>query len=399
MSSVFRKYGFAVVVAGAIALGGVAALHKALFGGAGAHDGGAAQAVASKSGGAAPKAGETPLVEVAIVAPRTFADDIQALGTAQARESIVVAAKVTDVIRAIRFESGDRVGKGQVLVELSSVEQQADLSEARAALASQEREYARFKELSEKGFTPKARLEQAQAAYEQAAARVAALQSRIADRTIRAPFAGVMGLRTASPGALVQPGQAIGTLDDTSTIKLDFDVPEVYLTRIKPGVPLVAATAALAGKAFNGKIDNVDSRVDPTSRTIKVRAFIPNTAGVLKPGMLMTVSVQSNARTALGVPEMAIIEKADGASVLRVVDKDGAPSVASAKVKLGQRVNGYVEVTGGLADGDRIVVEGVQRAKPGQPIRIDPAKPAQPIVAPNDAGPKPLTGGSSAARL
>jgi len=207
--------------------------------------------------------GEVPLVEAAMVDERQFADVVQALGTAQARESIIVAAKVTDVIRSIAFDSGDRVAKGQVLVVLSSVEQQADLDEARAALASAERDFIRFKDLGEKGFTPKARLDQAQAAYDQAKARVAAQESRMADRVIRAPFAGVMGLRSASPGALVRPGDAIATLDDVSTIKLDFDVPEVHLTKLKPGAALSAVTAAYPGQEFMGKINDVYSRVDP----------------------------------------------------------------------------------------------------------------------------------------
>lgn len=386
MTSPFAKYGFAAVVAGALALAAGAVAVKGLT------SGGKAPAAQAAAGGPGGGRGEAPIVEVGTVAVRPFADTVQALGTAQARESIVVASKVTDVISAIRFDSGDRVKKGQVLVVLSNVEQQADLAEARAALTSATREYDRFKELGERGFAPKARLEQAQAAYDQARARVAALESRMADRTIRAPFAGVMGLRTASPGALVRPGDAIATLDDTSAIKLDFDVPEVHLARMKRGAALEATTAAYPGRVFSGRIDDVDSRIDPQTRTVKVRALIANTTGALKPGMLMTVNVAANPRRTIAVPEMAVIETMDGASVFKVVEKDGKTIAKPSDVKLGARSGGFVEILSGLAAGDRIVTEGVQRARPGQPIRVD-------AIGPDGAPEKPdgLAGGKPAA--
>jgi membrane fusion protein (multidrug efflux system) len=394
MSTAFRKYGFAAVVACVLALAGGAAMLKGLTkttsGGPGAAKPAVAGGPSAKPG---PGRGDVPLVEAGTVDERQFADVVQALGTAKARESIIVAAKVTDVIRSMAFDSGDRVAKGQVLVVLSSIEQQADLDEARAALASAERDFTRFKDLGEKGFAPKARLDQAQAAYDQAKARVAAQESRMADRVIRAPFSGVMGLRSASPGALVRPGDAIATLDDISIIKLDFDVPEVHLTTMRPGAALSAVTAAYPGQAFTGTINDVDSRVDPASRTVKVRALIDNKSGALKPGMLMTVSVQSNPRMALAVPEMSILEKADGSSVFKVVQKDGKTVAAPAPVTIGARAAGWVEIMTGLKAGDQIVVEGVQRARPGQPIRVDAAKPTA------GGGGKPAASAAGAARL
>jgi len=394
MSTAFRKYGFAAVVACVLALAGGAAMLKGLTKATSGGPGGAKPAVASgPSAKPGPGRGDVPLVEAGTVDERQFADVVQALGTAKARESVVVAAKVTDVIRSMAFDSGDRVAKGQVLVVLSSVEQKADLDEARAALASAERDFIRFKDLGEKGFAPKARLDQAQAAFDQATARVAAQESRMADRVIRAPFAGVMGLRSASPGALVRPGDAIATLDDISTIKLDFDVPEVHLTKMRPGAALSAVTAAYPGREFAGTINDVDSRVDPGSRTVKVRALIDNKSGDLKPGMLMTVSVQSNPRMALAVPEMSVLEKADGSSVFKVVQKDGKTVAAPTSVTLGARAAGWVEIVSGLAAGDQIVVEGVQRARPGQPIRVDKPKPNA------GGGVKPAASAAAAARL
>ncbi len=387
MSAPEKRYGFATVVGGVLVVAALAVGAKIFFDdekGAGAPAGPPTQASAKPSGaGGSPGGGrgDAPQVQAAAVEMRSFSDAVQAIGTAQARESIVVTAKVTDVIRAIRFDSGDRVAKGQTLVELANVEQMADLNEARASLEVEKREFERFNSLGESGFAPKARVEEAQAAFERAEARVQALQARIADRTIRAPFAGVMGLRTASPGQLARPGEPIATLDDVSTIKLDFDVPETRLAKLKSGVSISATSAASPGRVFTGVIDSIDSRVNPTTRTVRVRAILPNADTALKPGMLMTVEIQSNPREALAVAEMAVLEQADGAFVFRVLDKDGKTVVERAKITLGARAAGFVEVRDGLTAGERIVTEGVQRVRPGQPIKIAPppanAKPAQ----------------------
>jgi membrane fusion protein (multidrug efflux system) len=235
----------------------------------------------------------------------------------------VLTPKVADTIRALRFDSGDRVRRGQVLVEMSSVEQAADLAEARAANQAAQEELRRYQELYNRGFASQARLDAMQAAADAAAARLNAGGSRIADRTIRAPFAGVVGLRTASPGQFMRPGDQIGTLDDVSEIKLDFDVPETQLARVAAGVEIVARTAAYADRTFSGRIANVDSRIDPATRTVRVRAMLPNSDEVLRPGMLMTVEVRSNPRQALAIPEIAILDQADGAYVFRIATGEG----------------------------------------------------------------------------
>jgi membrane fusion protein (multidrug efflux system) len=215
-----------------------------------------------------------------------------------------------------------------------------------------------------------------QAAADAAAARLNAGGSRIADRTIRAPFAGVVGLRLASPGQYVRPGDQIGTLDDTSEIKLDFTVTETQIARIVQGVNLVARTAAYPDRTFTGTIANVDSRVDPATRTVRVRAMLPNEDGTLRPGMLMTVDVQSNPREALAIPEIAILDQIDGAYVYRVVAREGGQSVELARIRAGQRASGMAEVLEGLSAGDQVITEGVQSLRPGQPVQLAPSQPA-----------------------
>ncbi|MGE0597032.1 MAG: efflux RND transporter periplasmic adaptor subunit [Hyphomonadaceae bacterium] len=371
MQGFLKRYGFAAVVAAGLALMAVIVVGKSLLG---AFDG-AAQAApgAAQMKGAGPPGGAPTVLAVA-AAPATFSDAIQALGTAQARESIVLTPKVADTIRRIRFESGDRVRSGQVLVEMSSVEQAADLSEARASNEAAQEELRRYQELYDRGFASQARLDTVRAAAEAAAARVSAGGSRIADRTIAAPFNGVVGLRTASPGQYVRPGDQIGTLDDISQIKLDFDVPETQLARLAQGVPIVASTAAYPDRRFEGVIEIVDSRVDPTTRSVRVRALLPNPEEALRPGMLMTVEVRANPRQGLAVPEIAVLDEGDISYVFRVAEGDGARMVERVDVRTGQRSDGLAEILSGLSPGDLVVTEGVQAVRPGQAVQIGAAQ-------------------------
>jgi membrane fusion protein (multidrug efflux system) len=312
-------------------------------------------------------------VTAVAVGSHMFTDGVQALGTAQARESIIITPKVADTIRVIRFDSGDRVRRGQVLVEMSSVEQAASVAEARAANDAAQEELRRFQELYDRGFASQARLDAVRAAASTAEARLNAGASRAADRTLRAPFAGVVGLRTASPGQYVQPGVQIGTLDDISEIKLDFDVTETQMARLTTNVAIMARTAAFPDRTFAGVIDHVDTRVNPATRTVRVRAVLSNADGMLRPGMLMTVEVRSNPRETLGVPEIAILEEAGGSYVYRVNNAEGGHVVERVTITTGQRAGGVAEVLSGLQAGDMVITEGVQSVRPGAPVRLNAA--------------------------
>jgi membrane fusion protein (multidrug efflux system) len=374
MLGLFKRYGFAGVVAGALALMTLVVLGKSLFSGgdAGAGQGGppGMSQMKVKGGPGGPGGGGGALVTAQAAARHTFSDAIQALGTAQARESIVLTPKVADTIRRIRFESGARVRAGQVLVELSSVEQSASLAEANASNAAAQEALRREQELFDRGFASQARLDTVRAAADAAAARVNAGGSRMDDRTIRAPFSGVVGLRLASPGQYVRPGDQIGTLDDLSQIKLDFDVPETRLAQLANGVRIVARTAAFPDRTFEGTISQVDSRIDPTTRTVRVRALLPNPGETIRPGMLMTVQVQSNPRQALAVPEIAVLDQIDGAYIYRVRTAEGGASAEQVRVQVGQRSGGMAEILEGVAEGDQVIIEGVQNVRPGQPVRL-----------------------------
>jgi membrane fusion protein (multidrug efflux system) len=375
MLGFFKRYGFAAVVAAGLALMTLVVAGKSLFSAVGEQASAAAPGGTKGPGG---PGGGTPSVVVASAGMHTFTDGLQVLGTAQARESIVLTPKVADTIRLLRFDSGDRVRRGQVLVEMANVEQAADLAEARASSEAAQEELRRYQELYDRGFASQARLDTVRGAADAAAARVNAGGSRIADRTIRAPFAGVVGLRTASPGQYMRPGDQIGTLDDISEIKLDFDVPETRVSSIASGVEIVARAGAYPDRAFQGQIATVDSRVNPTTRTVRVRAILPNADEMLRPGMLMTVDVRSNPRQALAIPEIAILDQADGAYVYRVTAREGGGQQAElARIQTGQRSGGMAEVLDGLAVGDRVVTEGVQSMRPGLPVQVAGDAPAE----------------------
>ncbi|MCR6643522.1 MAG: efflux RND transporter periplasmic adaptor subunit [Terricaulis sp.] len=379
MGGLFKKYGFAAIVAGALAAMALVVAGKSVFGGVGALIGG-------QGGPSAPGAGMATGVNVAAATPHLFTDGVQAIGTAQARESIIITPKVADTIRVIRFDSGDRVRAGQVLVEMSSVEQIASVAEARAANEAAQEELRRFQELYDRGFASQARIDAVRAAADAARARLNAGDSRAADRTLRAPFAGVVGLRTASPGQYVTPGTQIGTLDDIAEIKLDFDVTETQIARLAPGVAIIARTAAFPDRTFQGTIDHVDTRVNPATRTVRVRAVLPNADEALRAGMLMTVDVRSNPREALSVPEIAILEQAGASYVYRVNSSENGHVAERVAVTTGQRAGGAAEILSGLTAGDLVVIEGVQSMRPGAPVHINNA------AAADGGAPSPAAG-------
>jgi membrane fusion protein (multidrug efflux system) len=299
-----------------------------------------------------------------------FVDRVEALGTLRANESVDLTATVTDTVTAIHFEDGQRVEAGHVLVEMTHTEQRALLEEARATVAEARVQYERVRPLAQRGAASRTLLDERRREYETAQARVRALDSRVRDRLIVAPFAGVLGLRSISLGALIEPGDLIATLDDDSVMKLDFTVPSTYLATLVPGLPIVALAPALGEERFEGTVASVDSRIDPVTRAVRVRALVPNPRRTLKPGLLMAVELLKNGREALVIPEEALIPRGRENSVL-VVDRSGEVPVARQRpVTIGARRPGEVEIVEGLEAGELVVTHGTLRVRPGQPVTI-----------------------------
>jgi membrane fusion protein, multidrug efflux system len=324
-------------------------------------------------------AGRPVAVTTTVLRLQPFNDALQALGTAQANESVTITAKVSDVITRLAFDSGQRVHAGQLLADMNSRAQQADVAAAQAALRDAEQQLQRGGELAKAQLIARGQYDTLRANRDAAAASVQAKRASVGDRTITAPFDGVLGLRQVSLGALVAPGTVITTLDDDRTIKLDFTLPEAALSAISGGQQITATSDAWPGQTFAGRIADIDSRVDPSTRAVRVRAELPNPDGKLRQGMLLRVRVQLPTRQALVLPELAVQQEADQSSVFRV-GADG--TVRQVPVKLGTRREGVVEVVNGLSPGDRIVVEGTVKLHDGDHVVEAGASGGRPAATP-----------------
>jgi len=336
------------------------------------------------AGGSGGGFSQMPVAVLAVPArSEQIAFEIEALGTAGANESVEVTSKVVNKITAVRFEEGQQVGRGAVLVELDGEQARADLAVAEAALAESRSQYQRSRELYTTRVLSDAQIEQIEATFKANEARVAAARSRLGDTVIRAPFAGRVGLRHVSVGSLISPGTVITTLDDTSTIKLDFTIPETFLSAVQPGLDIAARSVAYPDTSFAGRVSSVDSRVDPATRSVTVRALLPNAAGLLKPGMFLTVRLSRGAIDALLVPEEALVP--EQGNVFVFVAKDGVAEKRS--VRIGQRRVGDVQVVEGLVAGELVVTEGTQKLRDGAALRLQEAPAAPAAQAPATARP------------
>jgi membrane fusion protein (multidrug efflux system) len=261
------------------------------------------------------------------------------------------------------------VAAGDVLVRLESSEPLADLAAARAALVDSESQFRRAQELFRTRVVSASEMEQLEARRDADQAAVKAAQARLDHTVIRAPFEGSIGLRRVSVGSIVSPSTVITTLDDTSRIKLDFDVPEVFLSRLQKGLTVTARSAAWPDVVFTGTVSSVDTRVDPVSRTVTVRALLPNDDGRLRPGMFLTVTLLKDDVVALLVPEHAIVPERSKQFVF-VVDADG--TVRQREVTTGRRRPGEVEILDGVREGERVITEGTQKVRDGSAVTVLP---------------------------
>ncbi len=314
-------------------------------------------------------------VSVAVVQPRVFNDTIEVLGVAKGRQSVTLTAAATQLVEQVRFRDGQQVPRGAVLVELRATEQGAGVAQAQARVVQAQRAFERYRTLGEQGWASKAAVDEYEAAYRSAQADLRAAQAREADRVIRAPFAGVVGLSDVAPGALVNPGAPIVTLDDVSAIRVDFQVPERYLAQLRQGQTILASVDAYPGETITGRIAQLDTRVDERTRAITARAEFPNPGGRLKPGMLIRVGISRGERQSLGAPEAAVSVQGDSAFVY-VIRQDGERAVAEQRpIVTGTRQQGMVEIRDGVQPGERIVADGLNKIQPGQPIRVGGPRP------------------------
>ena len=317
----------------------------------------------------APKKGTLLPVTVAPASLDVVSDRIEALGTAFSRESAAITSTVADTIGAVHFEDGQSVRRGDPIVTLAQQEEAAARAAAVEQLAEHQRELDRLESLLQNRSIARQQVDQRKTLLRITQQRIRELEARIQDRTIRAPFDGVLGLRRISVGALVEPGDLITTIDDVSRIKLDFAVPETFIGELSPGAPVTATSRSFAGRTFEGVVTGIGSRVDPATRSIVVRAVLPNPERALKPGMLLTVNLATNQRRALVIPEDALVPL-QRRNYVWVVDPAKAHAVERREVEIGTRLPGEVEIRGGLAENELVIVRGTEQVRPGDRVQV-----------------------------
>ncbi len=329
-----------------------------------------------------PAGGPPPLpVDAVPVRRMDITRTIEAVGTAQANEAVTITAKATGIVERLNFQESQNVKAGVILVELEAAESSANIGALRAARDAARMSYDRAKQLIESKVVAQARLDELSKAYDGAEARLRAEQAKFSDSVIRAPFSGKLGLRKVSLGALVRPGDVITTLDDTSVIKLEFEVPETVLGGVALGNTVSARASSMPNRKFDGTVTTIDSRIDPATRAVRIRAQIPNGDDALKPGMFMTVALSvGRVPDALVVPEESLL--AQGGEQFVFVIRDG--KAARTRVTVGQRLPGLAQITNGLTPDDQVAVTGLQQLRDGSRVR-----PAQPPGTPPVSGATP----------
>ncbi len=311
-----------------------------------------------------------PVVVAPVVLQADFGDTLEALGTTRANEAVNITPNVTEFVRDIRFEDGDTVRGGDILVVLEKDEEEAALKSAKALLDERMAAFKRAQELVQQQALSTATMEEREALLRQIEGTIEGIEAQLRDRVIRAPFDGVLGLRRVSIGALVRPGDLITTIDDVSRIKVDFDAPSVFLSALRPGLAIRGKVAAYGDEIFTGSVSTIDSRVDPVTRTISVRALLPNDDARLLPGLLMAIELTKNPRSSLLIPEGAIVQRGTQSFVFAIERRGETPFAVEKQVETGARVPGKVEILSGLSEGEQVVVHGLMQVRPGQPVHI-----------------------------
>lgn len=313
-----------------------------------------------------PPGGQVPVV-TAPVRRGEIVERLEAVGTVRAREAVTITTKVAGIVTAVRFTEGQRVREGDVLLELDAAALRAELDQARATADNARSMLARARALPAGQAVSQARVDELETLARAAEGRVRQAQARIEELRLVAPFSGRVGLRQVSPGALIQPGTAVTTLDDTARVRVEFTIPEVQLARIQPGSRVIARSAAYPGRNFEGRVALVDTRIDTATRSIRLISEFDNADEALKPGLFLTVELTLNQRPdALLVPEEALDPV--GERTFLYVIRDGR--ARRTEVQLGLRLPGEVEVRGGVAAGEPVVTRGLQRLRDNAPVRV-----------------------------
>ncbi|MBP7442829.1 MAG: efflux RND transporter periplasmic adaptor subunit [Thauera sp.] len=329
----------------------------------------AAAPATGAGGGSGGGAQAAPIVvETHTVQTRALADDVSAVGSLVSNESVVLRPEVSGRIETIRFRDGETVRRGAVLVELDSAVERAELQQARANLTLAESNFRRTQDLFGRKFVSQSSLDDARAKLEVARAGLALAQARLARMQVRAPFDGVVGIRSVSPGDFVKDGDALINLEDIATLKLDFRLPELYLDRVRPGQALELSSDVLPGEVHSATVEAIDPLVDAQGRAVRLRASLVNPDMRLRPGVFARVRLILAERAEVPVVPEAALVPAPGNTQFVYRVEDG--KVQRVSVTTGQRRDAMVEVVDGLAPGAVVVTAGQLKLRDGAAVKV-----------------------------
>lgn len=337
--------------------------------------GGVPAASAAKPGAPSggPPGGFAMAVEVAKAVSGKLDDEVSAVGSLKSVDSVILRPEVSGRVAAIRFADGQKAARGAVLIELDAQTQAAELQQAKANLGLAQANAKRNEDLFQKKFVSQRALEETQAQLKVQEASVALAAAKLDKMALRAPFAGVVGLRSVSVGDYVKEGQELVNFEGVTTLKVDFSLPEMHLAKLARGQRVELASDAMPGKRFVATVDAIDPLIDANGRSLAVRAKLDNADGALRPGMFVRVRlIFASRENILTIPEQALVPAAQGISVFVVIDGKAKQT----PVKLGQRRAGSVEIVEGLKAGDSVVTAGQLKLRDGAPVKpLDEAAP------------------------
>ncbi len=312
------------------------------------------------------RGGRQTSVETVKAEVRTLARTVEAVGNTRAVRYVDIRSKADGTITGIPYAPGTRVEKGAVLFTLDDAIEKADLAQAEAEFLKADLALKRGDKLSQSRITARASVDELQAAMSAAAAQVDRARSKLADRTILAPFAGTPGFHAVDAGARVTRDTVLTRFDDLSSVLLEFAVPEEYFAIARVGLHAEATTAAYPDRVFDAKITQVDTRVDPVNRSFRVRAEIDNSDGALPSGMFMQLTLVLDSEAMVMVPEEAITVEGPNTHVFVVADGKANKQ----KVTTGSREPGFVQIVKGLSEGDEVVTRGTSKVRPGASVKV-----------------------------
>ncbi len=329
-----------------------------------------ALAAGCEGGGGTANEGFTPkpvTVEVVEVRPELLRDVADLVGQLEAELTVQVRPDQAGLLETIEFAEGQRVEKGQVLFRLRDAEEAALLREAEAERDLKRVVYERTRSLTKQSISSRAQLDRAKAELDRETARVAAARAALERTRIRAPFDGIMGALFVSPGARVEPDDVLTQIDAIDRLQVLFTLPENAIARARPGIPFQFTVASFEGERFGGETYFVSPTLDPSSRRLLVKGWVPNSDHRLRPGQFANIRAEVGRReAALLVPEAALALDREGTFVWRVGEDDTAERVP---VRTGLRVDSRVEIVSGLEPGDRVVSAGTNKVRAGSRIR------------------------------